>query len=123
MFKKRAGIIIGIPVYAVLFSFVFSPLTISAEDRTVNGYTLSMVSVSQSGDTLEVSGRLEHGPTCKHLKLSVLLQSDKGNHKTINCMVKDAGTGSSLFEGTTKVKKNEPQTWSVEDVNTKCMGS
>lgn len=123
MFKKRTGIIIGIPVCAFLFSFIFAPLAISAEELTVNGYTLSMVNISQSEDSLEVSGRLEYGPTCSNLKLSLRLQSDKGTHKTINCMVKDAGTGSSLFEGSSKVKKNESLTWTVEDVKTKCMGN
>lgn len=99
------------------------PAISRATDITVNGYTLSMVNISQSGDSIEVSGRLEYGPTCSNLKLSLKLQSDKGTHKTINCMVKDAGTGSSLFEGSSKVKKNESLTWTVEDVKTKCMGN
>lgn len=123
MFKKRAGIINGISLCVFLFSFIFNPLAISAEELAVNGYSLSMVNVSQSEDMLEVSGRLEYGPTCSNLKLSIRLQSDKGTHKTINCMVKDAGTGSSLFQGSSKIKKNDSLTWTVEDVKTKCMGN
>ncbi|WP_027358115.1 hypothetical protein [Desulforegula conservatrix] len=112
-------------LFAISFiiNFIVFPAISSAADITANGYTLSMVNISQSGDSLEVSGRLEYGPTCSNLKLAIRLQSDKGTHKTINCMVKDAGTGSSLFEGSSKIKKNESLTWTVEDVKTKCMGN
>lgn len=108
---------------SLILNIIAFPATSIAADISINGYTLSMVSITQSGNTIEVSGRLEYGPTCKNLKLSVRLQSDKGTHKTVNCMVKDAGTGSSLFQGSTKIKKNESHTWTLDEAKTKCMGN
>lgn len=123
MTGKRAGAIISIYTFVFLISFLFIKPNVNAEELTVNGYTLSMVNISQSDDNLEISGRLEYGQSCKKLRLSFLLQSDKGTHKSVSCIVKDAGTGSSLFEGNTRVKNNEKLSWTIEDVRTKCIGN
>ena len=79
-----------------------------------------MVNISQSGGSLEVSGKLEYGPSCGKLKLSFTLKSDAGTNKTVNCFVKNAGTGSSLFKGSARVKEGEILSWNIDDVKAKC---
>jgi len=108
---------------AVILFFSVFPSGSSAEDFMVKGYSLSMVNLVQDGANLKVSGRIEYGDYCRLLKLSILIQSEKGKRKTIICNVKDAGKGSSLFEGTGKTRKNEDSSWSIVDVKVKCMDS
>lgn len=108
---------------AVILFFSVFPSGSSAEDFTIKGYSLSMVNLVQDGANLKVSGRIEYGDYCGLLKLSIIIQSEKGKRKTIICNVKDAGKGSSLFEGTGKTRKNEDSSWSIVDAKVKCMDS
>lgn len=120
MIKNGSGITIGLAFCVFLFSFLFPCLVSFAEDLSVNGYSLSLVNISQTGGSLEVSGKLEYGPSCDKLKLSFTLKSDAGTNKTVNCFVKNAGTGSSLFKGSARVKEGETLTWNIDEVKARC---
>lgn len=108
--------------FALILPILFlCPPSLMAEDFTVNGYELSMVNIVQGNDELKVSGRLEYGDYCRLLKLSVHIQSDQGRNKTIVCNVKNAGQGSSLFEGRSGTRKKSGSSWTIVDIRTKCM--
>lgn len=108
-------------ITVILSGLFLCPPSLMAEDFTVNGYQLSMVNLVQENDELKISGRLEYGDYCRLLKLSVRIQSDQGKNKTIVCNVKNAGQGSSIFEGRSGTRKKSGSSWTIVDIRTKCM--
>lgn len=119
--KKASGLAAAV-ILSSLSVLSFLPTQAQSQELTVDGYSLSMVNISTSGDMIEVSGRLEYGPSCGNLKLMFKLQNGKGKKKTVNCFVKNAGTGSSLFEGSSRISDNDDKDWGIDDVTTKCSG-
>lgn len=119
---KKSSRLLAAVILSSMSAMLFLPTKAISQDLSVDGYSLSMVNISTSGGMVEVSGRLEYGPSCGNLKLTFKLQNGKGKKKTVNCFVKNAGTGSSLFEGSSKISDNDDKDWGIDDVTAKCSG-
>jgi len=91
---------------------------------TADDYTIKL-SVRQSGDYVEFSGRISDGPLCKNLRVSAYADSDGGGSAhAIDVVRFSSGVRSQTFDGKYRYpwyKKSQPKPqWEVHTIYASC---
>lgn len=102
----------------VLFVVLLAASPALADEFSIGGYRLR-ISISQSGNVLRMSGRVE-GPSCKLLRVEVFITNENGYLHSILVGVKNVDGGGRLLDGATPIY-NYGNRWDITSVYARCV--